>query len=42
MRPKKKGKLDEYEFRSVSAEDLKRESVVEQFLAGVYKIRPAS
>lgn len=33
MRPKKKGKLDEYEFRSVSAEDLKRESVVEQFLA---------
>ena len=33
MRPKKKGKLDEYEFRSVTAEDLRRESIVEQFIA---------
>jgi putative DNA methylase len=33
MRRKKKGKLDDYEFRSVSADDLKRESVVEQFIA---------
>jgi putative DNA methylase len=33
MRPKKKGKLDDYEFRSISTEDLKRESVVERFIA---------
>jgi putative DNA methylase len=33
MRPKKKGKLDEYEFRSISSEDLERESVVDQFIA---------
>jgi putative DNA methylase len=33
MQPKKKGKLDEYEFRSVSSEDLNRESLVEQFIA---------
>src|ERR1039458_6629467 len=29
MRPKKKGKGDEYEFRSVTPEDLERESTVE-------------
>jgi putative DNA methylase len=32
MRPKRQGKLDEYEFRSVSSEDLKRESIVEEFI----------
>lgn len=33
MKPKKKGKRDDYEFRSVSTEDLKRESVAERFMA---------
>lgn len=33
MRPKKKGKGDEYEFRAVTPEDLKRERIVEQFVA---------
>lgn len=33
MRPKKKGKADDYEFRSITAEDLKRESVVDEFIA---------
>jgi putative DNA methylase len=33
MRPKKKGKGDEYEFRAVTPEDLKRERIVEQFIA---------
>jgi putative DNA methylase len=33
MRPKKKGKGNEYEFRAVTPEDLKRECIVEQFIA---------
>ncbi|MGH8654164.1 MAG: hypothetical protein ACREYE_19260 [Gammaproteobacteria bacterium] len=33
MRPKKKRKGDEYEFRAVTAEDLKRERIVEDFIA---------
>ena len=33
MRPKKKGKGDDYEFRSVTAEDLERERIVEEFIA---------
>jgi len=33
MRPKKKGKGNEYQFRSVSPDDLKREQIVEYFLA---------
>ncbi len=33
MRPKKKGKGDDYEFRAVTAADLKRESIVEDFIA---------
>lgn len=33
MRPKKKGKGDDYEFRSVTPGDLKREEAVEQFIA---------
>lgn len=33
MRPKKKGKGDDYEFRGVSADDLKREGIVEAFVA---------
>ncbi len=33
MRPKKKGKGDEYEFRAVTPEDLKREHIVQQFIA---------
>ncbi len=32
MRPKEKGKGDDYEFRAVTAEDLKRECVVEEFV----------
>jgi putative DNA methylase len=32
MRPKKKGKGDEYEFRAVTPEDLKRERAVEDFI----------
>jgi putative DNA methylase len=32
MRPKKKGKGDEYEFRAVTPEDLNRERVVEEFV----------
>ncbi len=32
-RPKKNGKRDEYEFRAVTAEDLERERIVEEFLA---------
>ncbi len=33
MRPKKKGKGDEYEFRVVTKEDLARERIVEDFIA---------
>ena len=33
MRAKKNGNGDEYEFRSVTAKDLKRERVVEEFIA---------
>ncbi len=33
MRPKKKGKGDDYEFRPVTPEDLKRERIVEEFIA---------
>jgi len=33
MRPKKKGKGDDYEFRTVTAEDLRRERIVEEFVA---------
>ena len=33
MRPKKSGKGDEYEFRSVTAEDLERERTVEDYVA---------
>ena len=33
MRPKKKGKGHEYEFRAVTAEDLERERIVEDFIA---------
>lgn len=33
MRPKKKGKGDDYEFREVSEEDLRRERKVESFIA---------
>lgn len=33
MRPKKKGKGEEYEFREVTPEDLKRERTVEDFIA---------
>ena len=33
MRPKKKGKSDDYEFRAVTPEDLKRERIVEEFIA---------
>lgn len=33
MRPKKKGKGDDYEFRAVTDDDLKRERVVEDFVA---------
>ena len=33
MRPKKKGKGDEYEFRAVTPDDLKRERIVEEFIA---------
>ncbi|MCE7987121.1 MAG: DUF1156 domain-containing protein [Caldilinea sp. CFX5] len=33
MRPKPKGKSDEYEFRAVTAEDQEREQVVENFVA---------
>ena len=33
MRPKKKGKGDEYEFRAVTEDDLKRERIVEEFVA---------
>ncbi len=33
MRPKKKRKGDEYEFRAVTTEDLKRERIVEEFIA---------
>jgi len=33
MRPKKKGKGYDYEFREVTSDDLKRESVVEDFIA---------
>jgi putative DNA methylase len=33
MRPKRKGKGDDYEFRSVTQADLKREETVEQFIA---------
>jgi len=33
MRPKKKGKGDEYEVRAVTSDDLKRERIVEQFIA---------
>ncbi len=33
MRPKKKGKGDDYEFRAVTQADLKRESIVEEFVA---------
>lgn len=32
MRPKKKGKGDDYEFRAVSVDDLKREQLVEELL----------
>jgi putative DNA methylase len=34
MRPKKKGKADDYEFRSITDEDLKREKVVDEFITG--------
>jgi putative DNA methylase len=41
-RPKKKGKRDDYEFRSVSKDDLRRESLVQEYvgqhLAEVYKL----
>jgi putative DNA methylase len=33
MRPKKKGKGDEYEFRAVTGDDLKRERIVEDYVA---------
>jgi len=33
MRPKKKGKGDEYEFRAVTKDDLKRERIVEDIIA---------
>ena len=33
MRPKKKGRAFEYEFRSVSEEDIKREKIVENYVA---------
>jgi hypothetical protein len=33
MRPKKKGRGDEYEFRAVTDADLKRERIVEEFIA---------
>ena len=33
MRPKKKGKGDEYEFRPVTPEDLKREALVEEYIS---------
>lgn len=33
MRPKKKGKGDDYEFRSVTEDDLKREQIVEDFIS---------
>lgn len=33
MRPKKKGKADDYEFRTVTPDDLGRERVVEEFVA---------
>lgn len=33
LRPKQKGKGDDYEFRTVTAEDLKRECIVEAFIA---------
>ena len=33
MRPKNKGKGNEYEFRAVTTEDLKREHIVEEFVA---------
>jgi putative DNA methylase len=32
MRPKAKGKGDDYEFRSITSEDLKREGIVEAFI----------
>ena len=32
MRAKKNGTADEYEFRSVTGEDMKRERVVEEFI----------
>ena len=32
MRPKKKGKGDDYEFRSVTEDDLKRERIVEEYI----------
>ncbi len=34
MRPKKKGKGDEYEFRATSFDDLKREKIIEEYMAG--------
>ena len=33
MRPKQKGKGYDYEFRGVTCEDLKRERIVEEFIA---------
>jgi putative DNA methylase len=33
MRPKENGKADDYEFRSITDEDLEREKVVEEFIA---------
>ncbi|OPY25615.1 MAG: hypothetical protein A4E23_00025 [Methanomethylovorans sp. PtaU1.Bin073] len=33
MRPKKKGRGEDYEFRTVTSEDLKREYIVEDFIA---------
>ena len=33
IRPKKKGNSDDYEFRSVTLEDLKREHIVDEFIA---------
>lgn len=34
MKPKQKGRGDEYEFRTVTTEDMKRERIVQQFIAG--------
>ena len=37
MRPKRKGKGEEYEFRAVTEDDLRRESIVQEYIAQHFK-----